>query len=150
MEKILSIIVPVYKVENYLIKCVESLINGVGEKNLKKVEIILVDDGSPDKCPKICDQLSEKYECVKAIHKENGGVSSARNAGIKEAKADYITFCDSDDFVSDDFIKIFDYINKYPETQVFSVGLIKNDNIISCFCDEILNPKTTYYVVIFN
>ena len=141
MKKLLSIIVPVYKVEEYLVKCVESIINGVGQQNLQNVEIILVDDGSPDNSPKICDELKKKYDVVKVVHKGNGGVSSARNAGIKEAVGDYITFCDSDDLVSEDFKEIFNYMNQYPEIQFFSTGLIKNDKIISKFPDEILNPQ---------
>lgn len=141
MKKILSIIVPVYKVEDYLEKCVLSLIDGVGENNLDKTEIILVDDGSPDNCPTICDNLADKYKNLKVIHQKNAGVSAARNAGINAASGEYITFCDSDDFVDKNICKIFSFINNNPNTQVFSVGLKKNDNLISVFNQKQLNPQ---------
>lgn len=89
-----SVIVPVYNVENYLKRCVDSLL----AQNYKDYEIILVDDGSPDKCPKICDEYAKKNEKIIVIHKKNGGLSSARNEGIKIAKGDYLIFVDSDDF----------------------------------------------------
>lgn len=92
---LISIIVPVYGVEKYLNKCVESLIN---QKNVE-IEIILVDDGSPDKCPEICDLWAKKDQRIKVIHKENGGLSDARNAGLKIAKGQYIAFVDSDDWI---------------------------------------------------
>ena len=91
----ISIIVPVYKAEKYLPRCVESLLS----QTYRELEIILVDDGSPDNCPEICDGYAEKDSRVKVIHKENGGVSSARNAGLEAASGDYITFVDSDDYV---------------------------------------------------
>lgn len=89
-----SVIIPVYKVEKYLCQCVDSVIN----QKLDNIEIILVDDGSPDNCPHICDDYQEMYEYVKVIHKQNGGLSSARNAGIKAATGRYIIFMDSDDW----------------------------------------------------
>lgn len=90
----LSVIIPVYKVENYLRHCIESVIG----QELKNIEIILVDDGSPDSCPTICDEYSEKYSFIKVLHKENGGLSSARNAGLEIAMGEYIMFLDSDDW----------------------------------------------------
>lgn len=90
-----SIIVPVYKVEKYIHRCVDSLVN----QTLRDIEIILVDDGSPDNCPMICDQLSESDERIKVVHKQNGGLSSARNAGMKVAVGRYLGFVDSDDDV---------------------------------------------------
>ena len=99
-EKI-SIIVPVYKVEQYLKRCVDSLIN----QTYKNVEIILVDDGSPDKCPQICDNYAKKDSRVKVIHKKNGGLSDARNVGLDNAIGKYISFVDSDDWVEVDFIE---------------------------------------------
>lgn len=93
----ISVIVPVYNVENYIKQCVDSLIN----QTLPNIEIILVDDGATDKSPIICDDYASKHHNIKVIHKENGGLSSARNAGIKEAQGKYIGFVDSDDYVSE-------------------------------------------------
>ncbi len=89
-----SVIVPVYKVEKYIKECVDSLVN----QTLKDIEIILVDDGSPDNCGKICDEYADKDSRVKVIHKKNEGVSKARNDGIANATSDYIMFVDSDDW----------------------------------------------------
>ena len=93
-----SIVIPCYKVEQYLPKCVESLCN----QTLKDVEIILVDDGSPDNSGRICDEWAAKDERIKVIHKNNGGVSAARNDGLKIAQGEYVLFCDSDDWMDED------------------------------------------------
>jgi glycosyltransferase involved in cell wall biosynthesis len=100
-EPLISVIVPVYKVEEYLDKCVDSIIN----QTYKNLEIILVDDGSPDNCPKMCDDYAKKDKRIKVIHKKNGGVSSARNEGIKFSKGDYISFIDSDDWIDNNYIE---------------------------------------------
>ena len=92
---LISVIVPIYKVEKYLNKCVQSILN----QTYENLEIILVDDGSPDNCGKICDQLAQKDDRIVVIHKQNGGLSSARNAGIEIANGEYIGFVDSDDYV---------------------------------------------------
>lgn len=92
-----SIIIPIYKVEQYLNECVDSVLN----QKYEDCEIILVDDGSPDQCPLICDAYKDKYENVKVIHKENGGLSDARNAGLRIAQGEYIVFLDSDDALVD-------------------------------------------------
>lgn len=92
----ISVIVPVYRVEKYLPKCIESLV----KQTFKDIEIILVDDGSPDSCGKICDMYAEKYEQLVIIHQVNQGVSVARNAGLKIAKGEYIGFVDPDDWVA--------------------------------------------------
>ncbi len=98
----LSYIVPVYKVEKYLEECVESMLS----QSMDDYEIILVDDGSPDACPEICDSYAEKYPGkIRVLHKENGGLASARNAGLKVAKGDYIFFLDSDDYLATDKVK---------------------------------------------
>jgi glycosyltransferase involved in cell wall biosynthesis len=103
-----SIIVPIYKVEEYLERCVKSLI----EQTEKNIEIILVDDGSPDSCPKMCDEFAKCDSRIKVIHKENGGLSDARNAGLNVATGEYVLFVDSDDYISLDacerFYKIID------------------------------------------
>ena len=99
-------VIPVYKVEDYLRRCVDSVIN----QSYTKTEIVLVDDGCPDSCPVICDEYAAKCDNISVIHKPNGGLSDARNAGIAYVKQicsddDYITFVDSDDFVHSDFAK---------------------------------------------
>lgn len=100
-ESLVSIIVPIYKVEEYLDRCVKSIIN----QTYKNIEIILVDDGSPDQCPTICDRWSLADSRVKVIHKKNGGLSDARNEGIKIALGEYIAFIDSDDWIDNNWIE---------------------------------------------
>lgn len=89
-----SVIVPIYNVEKYLDRCMESLLN----QTLKDIEIIMVDDGSPDNCPQMCDNYAKKDERVKVVHKKNGGLSDARNAGLSIATGEYVAFVDSDDY----------------------------------------------------
>ena len=92
----LSIIVPIYGVEQYLRKCVDSLLNQ--DLPSSEYEIILVDDGSPDACPQICDEYAAAHDNIRVVHQENGGLSAARNSGIKIAQGEYICFLDSDDY----------------------------------------------------
>ena len=108
----ISYILPVYKVEAYLREC----INSITRQTYKDVEIILVDDGSPDGCPALCDQLATEDNRIKVLHKPNGGLSDARNAGLKIAKGDYIVFMDSDDFwLGDDSLdKLVSLIKQCP------------------------------------
>ena len=93
---LISVIIPVYNVEKYLDICVESVVR----QTYENLEIILVDDGSTDNCPAICDEWARKDSRIKVIHKQNGGLSSARNVGMKNASGDYIGFIDSDDVIS--------------------------------------------------
>lgn len=97
-EPLISVIVPVYKVEPYLCKCVDSIVG----QTYYNLEIILVDDGSPDNCGAICDQLAARDTRIRVLHKENGGLSSARNAGLEVATGEYIGFVDSDDWLEPD------------------------------------------------
>lgn len=96
MKDLISVIVPMYKVEKYLEKCIESIRNQTNSN----LEIILVDDGSPDNCGRIADEYAKKDGRIKVVHKENGGISSARNAGLKIATGEYVIFVDSDDMIS--------------------------------------------------
>lgn len=91
---------PIHNVEKYLPRCVDSIIN----QEYKNLEIILVDDGSPDNSPQVCDEYAEKDNRIKVIHKENGGLSDARNAGMEIATGEYVAFVDSDDWIETDFI----------------------------------------------
>lgn len=93
----LSVIVPIYKVEHYLVKCVDSLLNQ--DLSLEEYEIILVDDGSPDRCGEICDEYAAKFANIKVVHRANGGLSVARNSGIESAQGKYVQFIDSDDYL---------------------------------------------------
>ena len=98
-EPLISVLVPIYKIDRYLGICVESLLN----QTYKNLEIILVDDGSPDRCPEICDLYASKDERIKVIHKENGGLVSARKAALMAAKGSYIGYVDGDDWVGPGF-----------------------------------------------
>lgn len=98
---LISIVVPIYKVEKYLQKCVESLL----AQTYENCEIILVDDGSPDSCPALCDEFEQKYQSIKVLHKPNGGLGDARNYGVRHASADWIVFVDSDDYVTKTYIE---------------------------------------------
>lgn len=101
MNELISVIIPVYKVEAYLTACVESVLR----QTYQNFEIILVDDGSPDSCPQMCDAFAARDDRIRVIHKENGGLSSARNAGIDAARGDYLAFLDSDDLWSPVFLE---------------------------------------------
>ena len=127
MKPVISIIVPVYNVERWIGKCIDSIIN----QTYKNLEIILVDDGSPDNCPAICDEYAEKDKRIKVIHKKNGGLSDARNAGLEIATGEYIGFVDSDDWIEKD---MFEYL---------ADGLTKYDADISiCNIINVYNFKT--------
>lgn len=97
-----TVIVPIYKVEQYIQKCVDSILG----QTYRNLEVILVDDGSPDNCPAICDEYQKKDSRVRVIHKPNGGLSDARNAGLDVATGEYVTFIDSDDWYAEDAIEI--------------------------------------------
>lgn len=117
-QELISVIIPIYNVEKYLKKCIDSIIN----QTYKNLEIILVDDGSPDNCGKICDEYAKKDQRIRVIHKKNGGLSDARNAGIDIAKGKYIGFVDSDDYIETD---MYEYLYNI---------LIENSSDIS-ICD---------------
>lgn len=110
MEKdLISIVIPVYNVEKYLKKCIESVM----KQTYKNLEIILVDDGSTDLCSNICDEYEKKDKRIKVIHKANGGLSDARNCGIDMAKGEYIGFVDSDDFIEEEmYERMYECIKK--------------------------------------
>lgn len=115
---LVSIIVPVYNVEEYLNRCIQSLLS----QTLKDIEIILVDDKSPDNCPRLCDELAHQDSRMRVIHKEkNEGLGMACNSGIEIARGEYIAFCDSDDWVEPDTYEIlYHTARKYHADMVFS------------------------------
>lgn len=118
MKPFFSIIVPIYKVEKYLQQCVDSIIN----QTFSNFELILVDDGSPDECPRICDKYAKQDSRVKVVHKVNGGLVSARNIGIKSAVGNYICYVDGDDWIDTKLLEtIYEKVlkNKKPDMIVF-------------------------------
>lgn len=113
----ISVVVPVYKVEKYIRECVESILN----QTYRNLEIILVDDGSPDKCGQICDEYKKLDSRVKVIHKENGGLSDARNFGLDVVTGEYVSFIDSDDYISPIFYEVL--MSVFQESKVDIVAL---------------------------
>ena len=118
MANLISVIVPIYNVEKYLVRCIDSIIS----QTYKNIEIILVNDGSPDNCGSICDKYAQQDARIRVLHKKNGGLSDARNCGVEVASGEYITFIDSDDFIAPNYIE---YLYNL---------LIENDADISCCC----------------
>lgn len=142
MSKV-SVIVPVYNAENYLNRCVDSLLN----QTLKDIEIILVDDGSPDKSSIICDEYLKKDSRIKVIHKANGGVSSARNEGLKVATGEFVTFLDSDDYIEARAYEVAyktakDNCCEYVMWGFFCDFVDKNENLIN---QKNSAPKSSHY-----
>ena len=162
----LSVIIPIYKVEGYLKRCVDSVI----VQSYCNLEIILVDDGSPDNCPQMCDLYAEKDSRIKVIHKSNGGLSDARNKGIDSATGEYLVFIDSDDYIHVNMFKImmgailntqsdiavcnFEYVNEegasldkmnedYPIKDI-----LYSSNLI--FYEEMARPRYCDWVVAWN
>ncbi len=121
--KLISVIVPIYKVEKYLNRCINSIIN----QTYKNLEILLVDDGSPDNSGKICDEYAQKDKRIKVIHKQNGGLSDARNAALKIAHGDYIGFVDSDDYIKED---MFETLFKLSEENDADISIVSYYELI--------------------
>lgn len=118
--KLVSVIIPIYNVEKFLYKTVRSVIN----QDYRRIEIILVDDGSPDASSEIMDELAKTDSRIICIHKENGGVSSARNAGLKIAKGEYVTFIDGDDWVEPNYVS---YLMRLVENNSCEIGMNKRN-----------------------
>lgn len=121
---LVSVIVPVYMVEEYLQSCVDSVIN----QTYRNLEIILVNDGSSDNCGKICDDYALLDKRIKVIHKKNGGLSDARNAGIKIAEGEYITCVDSDDFIAEDMVENLYKVLTSTKADIAVCGMIKTSD----------------------
>lgn len=127
MKPLISIIVPVYNVEAYMNQCIESIVG----QTYKNIEIILVDDGSTDNCPTLCDDWKVKDDRIKVIHKENGGLSDARNVGIQIAQGEYIGFVDSDDVIEKSMYEsLLEVISKY-EADIVQCQTIKYSELRS-------------------
>ena len=144
----LSIVIPVYQVETTLERCVESVVN----QSFRDVQIILVDDGSPDRCPQMCDEWAQKDPRIQVIHKENGGLSDARNAGIKAATADYITFLDSDDFLADGTLEpLMQTLAAHPDYDILEypiferIGNPRREHLLTFPSREYTDMRTYWY-----
>ena len=124
---LVSVIVPIYKVEQYIDLCVRTIL----QQSYENLEIILVDDGSPDRCGIICDEFAKQDSRIKVIHKQNGGLSDARNAGIDLATGDYVTFVDSDDYLMQDMIKNLMNIIVREHADIAQCGYIRTKS--NCF-----------------
>lgn len=131
MSDLISVIVPVYKAERYLHACVDSLIN----QSYKNLEIILVNDGSPDNCPAICQEYAEKDSRIKVINQSNRGQSAARNSGLDAARGDYITFADSDDIVEPYMYEILLMQLKKYHADIAQCGVSRVDGLHYCETD---------------
>ena len=149
-EDYISVVVPVYKVENYLCKCVDSLL----AQTYTSMEIILVDDGSPDNCPSICDNYASQNEKVRALHKTNGGLSSARNYGVMHAAGDWIVFVDSDDYVSESYIQDLVELREHYQADMAITRIVKSDEkgchyqapmAFSSYCTDARNALLEVY-----
>lgn len=126
VNSLVSIIIPVYKVEPYLDICVQSVI----DQTYKDLEIILVDDGSPDRCPQMCDEWGQKDKRIRVIHQKNRGLSGARNTGIREAKGEWIYFLDSDDWIIPECIELMmKLVDNNPDVELVQGGVFSNDDI---------------------
>lgn len=120
----LSIVIPVYLVENTLERCVRS----IQGQSFTDYELILIDDGSPDRCPTMCDNYAAEDSRVRVIHQRNGGLSAARNAGIDMAQGDYITFIDSDDYIGDNTLSILmSRLGAHPDYDILEYPVCRHD-----------------------
>ena len=140
----ISVIVPVYKVEKYLRKCVDSILN----QTYADFELLLVDDGSPDGCPQICDEYAARDSRVRVIHKPNGGLISARNEVIRAARGDYVCILDGDDRPLENMLQfIHDTVSGLPEAP--DMVLFAAHNVYSDHTEETLNnaPSRTLFSV---
>ena len=138
-KTLISVIVPVYNVENYMRQCIDSLLN----QTLSNIEIILVDDGATDTSPKICDEYARRYSRIKVIHKLNGGLGSARNAGMNGARGKYIGFVDSDDYVS---VKMYETLLDLAETNKADCAYCEFTRFWNDTVDVTKPPKKTIKV----
>ncbi len=140
-QPLISIIVPIYKVEPFLQPCLDSIIN----QTYTKLEIILVDDGSPDACPQICDEYAAKDKRIVVIHKKNGGLSDARNAGLETCKGEFVLFVDSDDILDNNAISIL--LSPQEKTPIIIGNIINfNDNEEYNICNKPTCLKNKYEI----
>lgn len=137
MYNLISVIVPIYNVELYLQKCIDSILG----QTYHNLEIILVDDGSPDRCGAICDEYAQKDSRVKVIHKENGGLSDARNAGMSIMTGEYVAFVDSDDWIEPEMYERLMALLEYYQAEM-AIGGVADDLVQG---DRVITVKTSDY-----
>lgn len=136
----ISVIMPAYKVEKYLNRCIESILR----QTFTDFELIIVDDGSPDNCPAMIDEWAKKDSRIVVIHQENQGLSGARNSGIKIANGEYLTFVDSDDWISDTMLEeLFNLITKY-DADISICGFIQTNGINNISIDNTNSEEYIY------
>ena len=123
MNEMISVIVPIFNVEKFLPECIESILN----QTYRNIEVILVDDESPDNCGKICDDYAKKDDRVQVIHKKNGGLSDARNAGLEVFRGEFVTFIDSDDYIETIFLETLYNLIKKHNCSISQVGTKRID-----------------------
>lgn len=144
MQPLISVIVPVYKVEQYINRCVDSIL----VQSYKNLEVILVDDGSPDNCGKICDEYAAKDRRVKVIHQKNGGLSAARNAGLNIARGDYFAFVDSDDCIHREmYERLYNDIVRFNVKLAFCQPNMCHGEVIKVTCNQPTVCKEKNYVM---
>ena len=127
-KELISVVLPIYNVENYLDRCINSIVH----QTYDNLEIILIDDGSPDSCPQKCDEWAKKDNRIKVIHKKNAGLGMARNTGIENASGEYLCFCDSDDYID------LETINK-----AYEVAKKNNADIVTFGINEVSSDGNT-------
>ena len=147
MENIkISVVIPIYRVEQYLERCVESVLN----QTFRNLEIILVNDGSPDACPAMCDEFQKKDTRIKVIHKENGGLASARNAGMRIATGKYLFFLDSDDWLELDGLEMLSRVAEEQKVDFVRYRAIRTgwpgmEENVACMVEPIRELREGYY-----
>ena len=162
-NELISIIVPIYNVQKYLDRCMKTLLN----QTYRNIEIILVDDESPDECPKMCEEYTKIDQRVKVIHKKNGGLGFARNSGLEIAQGKYIIFVDSDDYINVNMVETlyfllsennadmsmcsFEYVTDRGENSIVYSNPVKNELLSKIeILNKLLEDKSWYYVVAWN
>lgn len=147
MNKLLTIIIPVYRVRDTIERCLRSIV----EQQYDNMEIILVDDGSPDECPQICDEWAARDKRITVIHKSNGGLSDARNAGIDIASGEYLTFVDSDDYIEENtYPMLMKTLENHPEYDILEFPVYRffgsPHRTLLQFADKVYDDMTEYWV----
>lgn len=138
MSPYFSVILPVYNVEKYLDRCVQSVL----EQDFLNYEVILVNDGSTDQSPRLCDEYLKQYDCVRVIHKENGGLSSARNAGLEQARGEYVLWFDSDDWIEKNTLSLIYSAMDKQEADIVKFNYFRHvDEAVPCYS----NAKPGWY-----